>query len=362
MTAAARAATDATATMTPPEASDVASRWLDSFERRRPVPRRRQDKGSVDLNTTQRPEAGGRFAIWLIVEAARRFGRRFVRPFLYPITLYFYLRRGVERRACAQYLARIRGRPAGAFAVLAHIHTFSSIVLDRVILLVRGFDPFEVRLHGYEQLQAQIARGNGVLLLGAHLGSFEALSVLRQVRQDVQLKVIMDGQQTRDFNKLLYMLNADMSGQIIEVGTDPGEFALQLQAVVAKGGVIGMLGDRIRDGERAVNAQFLGAPAQFPAAPYLIASMLKVPIVLGFGIYRGGNRYDLHFEVLGESIQIDRARREPMLRDWAQRYAARMEHYARLAPYNWFNFYDFWRSAAEPCADPAVSLAGGGAR
>ena len=26
----------------------------------------------------------------------------------------------------------------------------------------------------------------------------------------------------------------------------------------------------------------------------------------------------------------------------AQRYADRLEHYTRLAPDNWFNFYDFW--------------------
>ena len=28
-----------------------------------------------------------------------------------------------------------------------------------------------------------------------------------------------------------------------------------------------------------------------------------------------------------------------------QRYADRLAHYARSAPYNWFNFYDFWRPA-----------------
>jgi predicted LPLAT superfamily acyltransferase len=27
-----------------------------------------------------------------------------------------------------------------------------------------------------------------------------------------------------------------------------------------------------------------------------------------------------------------------------QRYADRLEHYCRLAPYNWFNFHDFWQS------------------
>jgi predicted LPLAT superfamily acyltransferase len=310
---------------------------------------------ATGATANRRPEAGGRFAIWLIREAARRCGRGFVRPFLYPITLYFFLRRRVERRASAAFLARVRGRPAGAAAVLRHIHAFASAVLDRVFLLTRGFDRFDIRLHGYDRLQQQLARGRGVLLLSAHLGSFEALSVLKQERPQLALKVVMDSQQTRDYNDLLYALNADVSGQIIDVGTDPGEFALQLQAVAQQGGVIGLLGDRIRGGEAALTANFLGAPARFPVAPYLIAAMLGLPIVLGFGIYAGANRYDLHFEVFAENVQIPRRERAARLREWTQRYADRLEHYARMAPYNWFNFYDFWNSAEGPerAQDPA---------
>jgi len=26
-----------------------------------------------------------------------------------------------------------------------------------------------------------------------------------------------------------------------------------------------------------------------------------------------------------------------------QHYADRLTHYCRLAPYNWFNFFDFWQ-------------------
>ena len=316
------------------------------------------DSDQTGLNAERRPEAGGRFAIWLIREAARRCGRRFVRPFLYPITLYFFLRRKVERRASAAFLARIRGRPAGALAVLRHIHAFASTVLDRVFLLTQGLDRFDIRLHGYDQLQEQLARGNGVLLLSGHLGSFEVLSVLKQERPGLPLKVVMDSQQTRDCNALLYALNADISGQIIDVGTDPGEFALQLQAVAAQGGVVGLLGDRVRAGEMAATADFLGAPARFPAAPYLIASTLGLPVVLGFGIYRGGNRYDLHFEVLARDLRIPRAERAAGLREWTQRYAERLEHYARMAPYNWFNFYDFWNNGANPDRARDGALAG----
>jgi predicted LPLAT superfamily acyltransferase len=312
---------------------------------------RRNTTRTATATPGRRPEGGGRFAIWLIRDAARLFGRRFVRAFLYPITLYFYLRRGVERRASAAYLARI-GRPAGRLAVLAHLHAFASVVLDRVFLLTCGFAPFDIRVHGYEQLQAQLERGGGAMLLGAHVGSFETLNVLKQERPQLVLKFVMDKLQTQACNGLLYSLNPDVGAQIIEVGSDPVDFALQLQAVAQGGGVIGLLGDRIRAGELAVSAPFLGAPADFPAAPYLIASMLKLPIVLGFGIYRGGNRYDLHFELFAAELRIERGQRDAQLRAAAQRYAARLEHYLRTAPYNWFNFHDFWqRAAAVPGVD-----------
>ncbi len=49
-----------------------------------------------------------------------------------------------------------------------------------------------------------------------------------------------------------------------------------------------------------------------------------------------------------ERIDIDRAQREQQLAQWVQRYVARLEHYAKQYPYNWFNFYDFWDT---PCKD-----------
>ena len=301
---------------------------------------------------SERPEAGSPRIIAGSIALVRRIGRGAARVLLAPVALYFFLRRGPERRASRAYLARVFGRPAHWWEALRHMHTYSQTMLDRVFLLAESFRRFDIRVEGLDRLHAAMDRGRGVLLLGAHVGSFEALSVLKQERPNLPLKFVMDPLQTQACNNLLYQLNPDVSGQIIEVGTDPGEFALQLQAVALRGGVIGLLGDRIRDGEAAVSAEFFGAPARFPAAPYLIASALKLPVVLGFGIYRGGNRYDLHFELFADDLRIARGQRAEELRDVVQRYAARLEHYLRSAPYNWFNFYDFWRQqAAAPRLD-----------
>jgi len=62
-----------------------------------------------------------------------------------------------------------------------------------------------------------------------------------------------------------------------------------------------------------------------------------------FGLYRGGNRYEIHFERFADLQQDAGQGRDAMIEQLLQRYASRLEHYCRLAPYNWFNFYDFWR-------------------
>jgi predicted LPLAT superfamily acyltransferase len=66
-------------------------------------------------------------------------------------------------------------------------------------------------------------------------------------------------------------------------------------------------------------------------------------MALMFGLYRGGNRYEIHIERFAEPTQTDGRERKPWIENRTRRYAERLEHYCRLAPYNWFNFYDFWR-------------------
>ena len=106
------------------------------------------------------------------------------------------------------------------------------------------------------------------------------------------------------------------------------------------GGLVGLLGDRLRPGDRAVSCPFLGATMWFPESPFVFAALTEAPVVLCFGLYRGGRRYDLHFELLRERIALPRTGRREAVGELVRDYASRLEHYTRMAPYNWFNFYD----------------------
>jgi len=124
------------------------------------------------------------------------------------------------------------------------------------------------------------------------------------------------------------------------------------------GGWVGIMADRAMADEKQVRVPFLGETASFPLGPFLAASALKVPVVLFVCVHVSGNRYLEHFELIAEEISTERRTREADLEQWVRRYAQRLEHYCRLYPYNWFNFYDFWANARETeLASPKPAVA-----
>lgn len=301
-----------------------------------------------------RPEGGGHFAIWLIRTIGLYCGRRFARAVLYPVTLYFYLRRGPERRASYDYLQRVFGKPATAWQVMKLIHAFACTILDRVFLLARGLKGFEVETRGLESLHAQLDAGRSVMLLGAHYGSFEAARVLATHRPQYRLRLVMDKSKMPALTQVLGALAPDLAADIIDAARGGTEVVLAISEAVRGGSsMVALLGDRGRAQEMLRETPFLGEPAPFPTAPWLIAAALDLPVFLSLGIYRGGNRYDLMFEPLADRVVLPRGSRGAAVDAYIGHYASRLEHYVREAPYNWFNFYDFWHS--RPHDDPATS-------
>lgn len=292
----------------------------------------------------QRPEGGGRFALWLIRNIARYGGRAAGRACLYPITLYFLIMRGPERCASRAYLARVLSWRPSWRDVARHIHTFAATILDRVFMLGGQMEHFRIRTHGLDTLPATLDQGRGALVFGSHLGSFDALRVLSRERPTMKVRVVLDKAHNPAITNLLDALDPQLAEGIIDAGQDGPSVVLAIKQATDEGALVALLVDRVHPGEPSMPVSFLGQTAAFPTAPWLIAAALKIPIVLAFGLYHGGNHYELCFESFSEGLDLPRRQRAPILQELIQRYAARLEHHTRAAPFNWFNFYDFWNA------------------
>ncbi|MBU1425193.1 MAG: acyl-CoA synthetase [Gammaproteobacteria bacterium] len=297
------------------------------------------DKAAPDW--AAKPERSNTLAIRFIVWVALTLGRRAARLFLYPICLYFLLFAGEARAASKKYLRKVLGREPHIPDGFRHIHTFASTILDRVFLLNGRFDKFDVRAHLDDTARTLIGSRRGCILLGAHLGSFEITRAYADEIEGPQASVVMYEENARKLNSVLKAINPDLTQQVIALGKV--DSMLKVEQALQRGEFIGILADRgLESGGASVTCDFLGEPAKFPSGPLRMAYMLKSPVLLMAGVYRGGNRYDLYFEELMDMSKGELPRNE-MIRQAQQRYVERIEYHCRNAPYNWFNFYDFWK-------------------
>jgi predicted LPLAT superfamily acyltransferase len=295
-------------------------------------------------------ERGSVFAMKLLARFALSFGRRAARLWLYPICLYYMLRARPGVRASRQYLERALGRPATWAEVFQHHLAFASVLLDRAFVLA-GREP-RLTVEGERvEIVARLAdSGRGCLLLGAHMGSFDVTRHAAHERRRVVVNMLMYEDNAQKLNRVIDSLGGRERMKVIPIGKV--DSLIRAKDRLDHGEWVGILADRAVANDRLIRVPFLGAEAAFPAGPFLVASALKVPVVLFVCLYLGGNRYREHFELFAEELTLARGQREADLEQWVRRYAARLEHYCRLAPYNWFNFYDFWRTATPSAPQP----------
>jgi predicted LPLAT superfamily acyltransferase len=198
--------------------------------------------------------------------------------------------------------------------------------------------------------------GNGGLVFTAHHGSFEALRAIGASRKQLRFRIVIDRAQGAIITSALDRINPELAKeQIDSAGGAP--LVLALHQALGERSIVGLMADRRVGEDPGIPVQFLGGTAYLPSGPWKFAAALGAPVVLCFGIYRGGNTYELHFERFADAEAIPRNQRAAAAAATAQRFATRLEHYVKHAPYNWFNFYDFWPDApaAAETAPPAAT-------
>jgi len=288
-----------------------------------------------------RPERSNTLALRAIVAIALTLGRRAARLLLYPVCVYFLLFSPSARAASTKYLRKVLGHEPGLADAFRHCHTFAATLLDRVFLFNDQYARFDVRVHGEEILRGMMADGRGCFLMGAHMGSFEIIRALGRLNTQVRISLVMYAENARKFNSVLAAVNPKLALQVIELGKV--DSMLKVERALERGEIVGMLGDRTFRDEGTAAFRFLGEAANFPTGPFRVAAMLQRPLVLMFGLYRGGNRYEIHFERLVDAWPASRVERKRTVAEAQREYVTRLEHHCRDAPYNWYNFYDFWK-------------------
>lgn len=291
---------------------------------------------------TQRAERGNLALLRLMTWISLHCGRGFSRVPLRIVVAYFLMLGGPAGRASREFLRRAYGRKPMLRERYALLFAFASTLHDRIYFLKSRFDLFDIDVKGTEVFDER-----GAFLMGAHLGSFEALRASGRHFGGRRVVMAMYEENARRTNAVLATVDPAAMRDIVALGR--ADSMLELAAQLDAGALVGVLADRTLGAEPAVRIDFLGERATFPTGPMRMAAALRRRVIFMVGLYRGGNRYEIRFEPLADFADLDglaRAERDRRVEVAIEAYAKRLEDYARAAPSNWFNFHPFWERAA----------------
>tara|TARA_R110002050_G_scaffold1244_4_gene8658 strand:- start:91006 stop:91947 length:942 start_codon:yes stop_codon:yes gene_type:complete len=302
-------------------------------------------QNAKNADWTRRPERSNMLMLRLMTWISLHLGRRFSRLVLHIIATYFLLFSPASRHASRNYLMRVLDYKPSWRELYKHFFTFASTIHDRLYLVNRRFDLFDFEVHGADMLHNLLDEGNGLFLMGAHLGSFEVIHSLAVKHTDLRVTMLMYEENAKKINATLNAINPQITHDIIGLGHI--DSMIQVNQRLDEGYMVGILADRSPDNNDAhYSVNILGSRVNLPSGPLRMAALLKRPVVFMTGLYLGDNRYAIHFDRLADFSEVSRIDRAAALQTASARYADLIDYYCRKAPYNWFNFFDFWSPAS----------------
>jgi len=290
-------------------------------------------------------ERGTMFGYWFVYYLRRILGYRVTLFFCRFIVLYYFLFATTFKKAVKTFLIKATGGYS-----LAQLHetflNFSVAIIDRLYFLHGYGHKFTPIIHNSDVVDAIIQRGSGAILLGSHIGPMEASRLIAESKGYSVSALIYSAISPRLFY-FMKRIAPDIEQSFIQVKPDSIDYILEVKQRIDDGGFVGILGDRPWQTGKIAEAEFLGEKTLFPMGAYEMALSIGCPIVMTFALKTGFRQYDIFFELLTAGEHVPRSTRAVAADRLMKGYVARLEHYARTAPTQWYNFYDYWDTSRQ---------------
>ena len=290
---------------------------------------------------------------WFLYAVYRLFGRLPFRLCLYPVVLFWWLGSGTARRASMDYLQRLHAaeglfaRRPGMRESLRHFFLFGETLLDKMLAIGARYPRERLSFEGHEPMLEASRAGQGGIIVTAHMGCLELMQMSARWREGLRVTILVHTAHAQQFNRILARLNPTATVRLLQVTEFSPAMAMTLADRVAAGEFIAIAADRVPvTGDRTCRADFLGTPADFPAGPWLIASLLRCP-VWALSCLHAGTGYAARIEPLFARVELPRSDRQAALDACAARFSGWLVGCLRQSPFDWFNYFDFWTPHAD---------------
>ena len=295
-------------------------------------------------------ERGATWGPALLALVYRLLGRTVCLVAMAPAVLYFYATGARQRRASLDYLGRVwrldaRSDRPNHWHALQHFFAFGESLVDRFGAWIGHVDRADIEAIDGADFAALRADPRGAVILSAHVGATEIARAIGSRQQRRRVNIVIHTPHAAQYNGVIERFAPQSKIALVQAAGFDIAAAVELSAAIERGEWVVMMGDRMPPNKegRVVTANFLGVPTAFPQGPFVLAAAMRCPIYTLF-CYRLDGRYRVRVARLSEGEALPRRRRAAALGALVEAYASGLEDLLRMAPCQWFNFYDYWPS------------------
>ncbi len=286
---------------------------------------------------------GGYFGNWFFVQLIRILGLRGAYAWLVFVAAYFTFVSPRSYRASVNYLQRVLGQQPWwrrPLLVYRHFFSFGVMLLDR-LAVVMGRRQMGCSFEGEDRFREFLDQGKGIILLGAHVGSWEMGGHLLG-RFGIPVNLVVLEKDQENIRRLYSRALEGKQFRILTSDENPLR-SIPIMAALRRGEMVAMHGDRAFGGAD-LTVPFLGGQARFPIGAYHLAAVTGAPIFQVFAVRERIGQYRF-FTFPPQFVTRDTVRRDPAaLRECVEQYVQRLESVLGQYPYQWYNIYDFWEA------------------
>jgi lauroyl/myristoyl acyltransferase len=193
-----------------------------------------------------------------------------------------------------------------------------------------------VRVVGAEHLRAALAAGQGVILVTAHVGPWDAAARLLARDFAANVMVLMEPEADPGARELHDSIRERTGVRVLHLGGDPLD-ALPVLRHLRSGGVVAAQLDRLSPSGRVLGVELFGSRAEVPEGPFRLAALAQAPILPIFAHRQGYFAYEF---AVSETIRLPRRATSTELVRAAARAALAMQGFIARHPTEWFHFLE----------------------
>lgn len=269
----------------------------------------------------------------------KKIGIRVAYILLFPVSFYYVLAYPTTAKAMFYYYRKRQGFSflKAVAALFRGYYVFGQVLIDKFAIFIGLRKKFTFHFDGIDILQQLLKEHRGGILISGHIGNFEiAEKFFADIDPLQQIHIIAADQERAAIKEYLSNISQNLNRINFIYIKDDLSHIFEISAALARNELICMSGDRYIENAKTMKAKFLGEEALFPAGIFTLASRLNAPIAFVYVMKEPNMHYHLYTRRAPEIAHRDA---QAIL----QAFTESMEHMLIRYPYQWFNFYHFWK-------------------